>query len=91
MFLIKNDYDRAFGELIEFLMTSAGSGQVLCFAPRSAKLPGNGLAAPWATNKQPTLGSKRFINETTNPTTGSTSIPEVTFNLRYPSAVPSGS
>ena len=27
---------------------------------------------------------RRFTNETTNPTTGSTSIAEVTFNLRYP-------
>ncbi|MBB6562108.1 hypothetical protein HNP48_004817 [Acidovorax soli] len=35
-------------------------------------------------DEQPTLGSKRFTDATTNPTTGSTSIPEVTFNLRYP-------
>ena len=35
-------------------------------------------------DEQPTTGAKRFTNETTNPTTGATSIPEVTFNLRYP-------
>ncbi|MDP4076701.1 RHS repeat-associated core domain-containing protein [Acidovorax sp. A1169] len=35
-------------------------------------------------DEQPTLGSKRFTNETTNPTTGATTIPEVTFNLRCP-------
>jgi RHS repeat-associated protein len=34
--------------------------------------------------EQPTTGAKRFTSETTTPTTGSTSIPEVTFNLRYP-------
>ena len=35
-------------------------------------------------DEQPTLGSKRFTNETTKSTTGITTIPEVTFNLRYP-------
>jgi len=35
-------------------------------------------------DEQPTIGAKRFTNETTTPTTGATSIPEVTFNLRYP-------
>ncbi|WP_426306870.1 RHS repeat-associated core domain-containing protein [Acidovorax facilis] len=35
-------------------------------------------------DEQPTIGAKRFTNEMTNPTTGATSIPEVTFNLRYP-------
>ena len=30
------------------------------------------------------LGAKRFTNETTTPTTGTTTIPEVTFNLRSP-------
>ena len=34
--------------------------------------------------EQPTTGAKRFTSETTTPTTGATSIPEVTFNLRYP-------
>ncbi|MBB6562110.1 hypothetical protein HNP48_004819 [Acidovorax soli] len=34
-------------------------------------------------DEQPTLGAKRFTDATTNPTTGSTTIPEVTFNLRY--------
>lgn len=35
-------------------------------------------------DEAPTIGAKRFTNETTNPATGATSIPEVTFNLRYP-------
>ena len=35
-------------------------------------------------DEQPTIGAKRFTSETTTPTTGATSIPEVTFNLRYP-------
>ncbi|MFN9472151.1 hypothetical protein [Acidovorax sp.] len=30
------------------------------------------------------LSPKRFTDTTTSPTTGSTTIPEVTFNLRYP-------
>ena len=34
--------------------------------------------------EQPTTGAKRFTSEATTPTTGATSIPEVTFNLRYP-------
>ena len=34
--------------------------------------------------EQPTTGAKRFTSETTTPSTGATSIPEVTFNLRYP-------
>lgn len=34
--------------------------------------------------EQPTIGAKRFTSESTNPTTGATNIPEVTFNLRYP-------
>ncbi|MEZ5720088.1 MAG: RHS repeat-associated core domain-containing protein [Burkholderiaceae bacterium] len=35
-------------------------------------------------DEAPTLGAKRFTNETTNPTTGSTNIAPVRFNLRYP-------
>ncbi len=35
-------------------------------------------------DEQPTTAAKRFTSEMTNPTTGATSIPEVTFNLRYP-------
>ncbi len=35
-------------------------------------------------DEAPTLGAKRFTNETTNPTTGATNIPPVRFNLRYP-------
>ena len=35
-------------------------------------------------DETPTLGAKRFTNETTNPTTGSTNIAPVRFNLRYP-------
>jgi hypothetical protein len=38
--------------------------------------------APLATNSP--LSPKRFTDTTTSPTTGSTTIPEVTFNLRYP-------
>jgi len=56
--------------------------------PRKLTQPDGQVAWQWAYSafgdEQPTLGSKRFTNETTNPTTGSTSIPEVTFNLRYP-------
>jgi len=50
-----------------------GSG--LAFCSQACSVFGNG---------QSTLGSKRFTNETTNSTTGTTPIPEVTFNLRYP-------
>ena len=35
-------------------------------------------------DEQPTTAAKRFTSEMTNPTTGATSIPDVTFNLRYP-------
>ncbi|RZJ56823.1 MAG: hypothetical protein EON49_17115, partial [Acidovorax sp.] len=35
-------------------------------------------------DEQPTTAAKRFTSETTTPTTGNTSVPEVTFNLRYP-------
>lgn len=35
-------------------------------------------------DEAPTLGTNRFTNETTKPTTGSTSIVPVRFNLRYP-------
>nr|WP_255593942.1 RHS repeat-associated core domain-containing protein [Acidovorax sp. sic0104] len=35
-------------------------------------------------DEQPTTAAKRFTSETTTPTTGATSVPEVTFNLRYP-------
>nr|WP_235514192.1 RHS repeat-associated core domain-containing protein [Acidovorax sp. Root217] len=56
--------------------------------PRKLTQPDGQVAWQWAYSafgdEQPTLGAKRFTNETTNPTTGSTPIPEVTFNLRYP-------
>ncbi|RYH61443.1 MAG: hypothetical protein EON54_10180, partial [Alcaligenaceae bacterium] len=35
-------------------------------------------------DEQPTTAAKRFTSETTTPATGATSVPEVTFNLRYP-------
>ena len=35
-------------------------------------------------DEQPTTAAKRFTSEMTVPTTGATSIPDVTFNLRYP-------
>lgn len=35
-------------------------------------------------DEQPTTAAKRFTSEMTVPTTGSTSIPDITFNLRYP-------
>jgi len=35
-------------------------------------------------DEAPTLGAKRFTNETTSPTTGATNIAPVRFNLRYP-------
>ena len=35
-------------------------------------------------DEQPTTAAKRFTSEMTTPSTGSTSIPDVTFNLRYP-------
>jgi RHS repeat-associated protein len=49
----------------------------------------NGQAAwQWAYSaygdEAPTLGAQRFTNETTNPSTGSTGIAPVRFNLRYP-------
>ncbi|EJE51323.1 RHS repeat-associated core domain protein containing protein [Acidovorax sp. CF316] len=56
--------------------------------PRKLTQPDGQVAWQWAYSafgdEQPTLGSKRFTNETTTPTTGTTTIPEVTFNLRYP-------
>ena len=56
--------------------------------PRKLTQPDGQVAWQWAYSafgdEQPTTGGKRFTNETTNPTTGATSIPEVTFNLRYP-------
>ncbi|KZT14207.1 hypothetical protein A1D30_19605 [Acidovorax sp. GW101-3H11] len=35
-------------------------------------------------DEQPTTAAKRFTSEMTVPTTGATSTPDVTFNLRYP-------
>ena len=35
-------------------------------------------------DEAPTLGARRFTDETTKPTTGATSIAPVRFNLRYP-------
>jgi len=56
--------------------------------PRKLTQPDGQVAWQWAYSafgdEQPTLGAKRFTSETTTPTTGATSIPEVTFNLRYP-------
>ncbi|WP_221480411.1 RHS repeat-associated core domain-containing protein [Acidovorax soli] len=56
--------------------------------PRKLTQPDGQVAWQWAYSafgdEQPTLGSKRFTDATTNPTTGATTIPEVTFNLRYP-------
>ncbi len=56
--------------------------------PRKLTQADGQVAWQWAYSafgdEQPTLGAKRFTDATTNPTTGSTSIPEVTFNLRYP-------
>ncbi|WP_426308424.1 RHS repeat-associated core domain-containing protein [Acidovorax facilis] len=56
--------------------------------PRKLTQPDGQVAWQWAYSafgdEQPTIGAKRFTSETTNPTTGATSIPEVTFNLRYP-------
>ncbi len=56
--------------------------------PRKLTQADGQVAWQWAYSafgdEQPTLGSKRFTNETTNPSTGNTTIPEVTFNLRYP-------
>lgn len=56
--------------------------------PRKLTQADGQVAWQWAYSafgdEQPTLGAKRFTSETTNPTTGTTTIPEVTFNLRYP-------
>jgi RHS repeat-associated protein len=56
--------------------------------PRKLTQPDGQVAWQWAYSafgdEQPTIGAKRFTSESTNPTTGATSIPEVTFNLRYP-------
>ncbi|GDY35679.1 RHS repeat protein [Acidovorax sp. NB1] len=55
--------------------------------PRKLTQPDGQVAWKWAYSafgdEQPTIGAKRFTSESTNPTTGATSIPEVTFNLRY--------
>jgi RHS repeat-associated protein len=58
-------------------------------APPRKLTQANGQTAwQWAYSafgdEQPTIAAKRFTSETTNPTTGATSTPEVTFNLRYP-------
>ena len=56
--------------------------------PRKLTQANGQVAWQWAYSafgdEQPTLGAKRFTSETTTPPTGTTSIPEVTFNLRYP-------
>ena len=56
--------------------------------PRKLTQADGQVAWQWAYSafgeEQPTTGAKRFTSETTTPSTGSTSIPEVTFNLRYP-------
>ncbi|MBT9512811.1 MAG: hypothetical protein IV104_10735 [Acidovorax sp.] len=56
--------------------------------PRRLTQSNGRVAWQWAYSafgdEQPTTAAKRFTSETTNPTTGTTSIPDVTFNLRYP-------
>ena len=56
--------------------------------PRKITQANGQTAWQWAYSafgdEQPTIAAKRFTSETTNPTTGATSTPEVTFNLRYP-------
>jgi RHS repeat-associated protein len=56
--------------------------------PRKLTQADGQVAWQWAYSafgdEQPTIGAKRFTSESTIPTTGATSIPEVTFNLRYP-------
>lgn len=56
--------------------------------PRKLTQADGQVAWQWAYSafgdEQPTLGSKRFTDVTTTPTTGTTTVPEVTFNLRYP-------
>jgi RHS repeat-associated protein len=56
--------------------------------PRKLTQPDGQVAWQWAYSafgdEQPTIGAKRFTSESTTPTAGATSIPEVTFNLRYP-------
>lgn len=56
--------------------------------PRQLTQQGGQPAWQWAYSaygdEAPTLGARRFTDETTKPTTGSTGIPPVRFNLRYP-------
>ena len=56
--------------------------------PRRLTQPDGQTAWQWAYSaygdEAPTLGAKRFTDETTTPSTGATSIPPVRFNLRYP-------
>ena len=56
--------------------------------PRKLTQANGQTAWQWAYSafgdEQPTIAAKRFTSETTNPNTGATSTPEVTFNLRYP-------
>ncbi|MBT9513453.1 MAG: hypothetical protein IV104_14035 [Acidovorax sp.] len=56
--------------------------------PRRLTQSNGRVAWQWAYSafgdEQPTTAAKRFTSETTNPTTGTTSIPDVAFNLRYP-------
>ena len=56
--------------------------------PRKLSQADGQAAWQWAYSafgeEQPTTGAKRFTSEATTPSTGATSIPEVTFNLRYP-------
>lgn len=56
--------------------------------PRRLTQPDGTVAWQWAYSafgdEQPTTGARRFTSEKTVPTSGTTSIAEVTFNLRYP-------
>ncbi|WP_158550291.1 MULTISPECIES: RHS repeat-associated core domain-containing protein [unclassified Simplicispira] len=56
--------------------------------PRKLTQADGHVAWQWAYSalgdEQPTTAAKRFTSETTTPTTGTTSIPDVQFNLRYP-------
>ncbi|WP_298214584.1 RHS repeat-associated core domain-containing protein [Acidovorax sp.] len=56
--------------------------------PRKLTQSDGQVAWQWAYSafgdEAPTTAAKRFTSETTNPTTGTTSTPDVAFNLRYP-------
>lgn len=71
-----------------YLSAALMPGLPSCRTPRKLTRADGQVAWQWAYSafgdEAPTTAAKRFTSATTVPSTGSTLVPDVTFNLRYP-------